>query len=129
MKANINEDELRLLAYLHERAEGYDENFQLDPAIVGKELVLDAPQLAKAASYLASHGLVGMETADTSTFSGRSFLFNGLWLTGTGEDYMRELEDQPGVGKKITVAVVREMGSTLRTIAVGVLTELVKRQV
>jgi hypothetical protein len=122
MNANINEDELRVLAFLHETVAGYDENFELDPKAVGKSLALDEQQLAKTASYLASHGLVGMATADTSTFNGHAFLFTALWLTGKGEDYMRELEAQPGIGKRITVALVRETWNTLRPVAVGLLT-------
>ncbi len=122
MNANINEDELKLLAYLHERAEGYDENFRFEPEPVGSELSIDDRELRKIASYLVSHGLVGMEA---SRFDNGDVLLHGLWLTGAGEDYVRELEAQPSVSKKITVAVVKEMGNALRTVAVAVLTQWV----
>jgi hypothetical protein len=124
MKANINEDELRQLAYLHEHATGYTDDFQIDPDNVRVELVVTDEQLAKHASYLAAHGLAGVSVVTTRDgYEGLS----SLWLTGDGEDYMRELESQPGVGKKVTVAVVKEMGNALRTIAVQILSDLLTK--
>ncbi|MGA2440098.1 MAG: hypothetical protein ABSH08_04010 [Tepidisphaeraceae bacterium] len=121
MKANINENELRLLAYLHEHAAGFTDDFQIDPDNVRVELEVTDEQLAKDASYLASHGLAGMTAAVSR--DGYEAL-SSLWLMGTGEDYMRELEAQPGVAKKLTVAAVKEMGNALRSVAVQVLSDL-----
>jgi hypothetical protein len=118
MKANINEDELKLLACLRENARGYSDDFQFDPALVQSELNVPEEELVKNASYLASHGLIGLQVAVTR--DGCEGI-GSLWLTGTGEDYMRELDAAPGIARKVTVAVVAEMGKTLRDIAVAVL--------
>jgi hypothetical protein len=109
MKANINEDELKLLAYLHEHAEGYTEEFQLTPGEVAEEMQIEFKKFAKDASYLASFGLIGMNTIDNSSLDGRSYGFMGMWLTGHGENYMRELEQQPGIARKLTVGAVSEL--------------------
>lgn len=129
MKANINEDELKLLAYLHEQAAGCGKGFQLIPSEVAGQLGFDDQQMKKVASYLSDHRLAGITGTSFENSKGQDFYLEGIYLTGLGEDYMRELENQPGVGKKITVAAVKEMGSALRTIAVGVLTELVKSRI
>jgi hypothetical protein len=49
-----------------------------------------------------------------------------IWLTSTGEDYMRELESQPGAAKRITVAVVKESWEEMKSFAAQVLAELIK---
>jgi hypothetical protein len=110
MNAHIDEGELKLLAFLHEHAEGYTEHFALDPADVEKELDVSIDRLKKDASYLAGHGLAGITTLDTSTYgSGRSALLVGLWLTSAGEDYVRALERDEKVGRRLTAKVVAEL--------------------
>src|SRR5271156_2218541 len=107
MKANISDDELKLLAFLHENARGYTSDFPFDPDNVCSVLKIEGPQLAKDGSYLASHGLIGI---DIVTDRDGIESVSQLWLAGQGEDYMRELENQPGVPRKVTVKVVIEMG-------------------
>src|ERR1035437_2075486 len=105
VNSNISEEELKLLAYLHENAMGYDQRFQLAPKKIMQDLGINYSQLRKDSSYLASHGLIGVVTHDTSGFGdpvGGSFILSGLFLQVNGEDYMRELEKAPGVSKKVT---------------------------
>ena len=40
-----------------------------------------------------------------------------------GEDFLRRLEAEPGVGRPVTVAMVTQMGGALTDIAARVLTE------
>ncbi|HEX5243545.1 MAG TPA: hypothetical protein VFW23_09825 [Tepidisphaeraceae bacterium] len=126
MKANISQDELGLMAYLHEKARGFSQGFALDPTEVANALDIPFTQLQKDSSYLAGKGLVGLNEADASSSDGPASILFGLWLTSDGEDFMRELEAAPGVATRITVAVVKETWSGMREIAVGVLTEYLR---
>ena len=105
MKANINEDEMKLLVYLHENAKGYDQPFKLEPEKVMSDLGIDYPQLQKDVSYLRGHGLVDIEQLQNDA---DMFAIFGLWITAFGEDFMRELENQPSLPRKITVAILKE---------------------
>jgi hypothetical protein len=122
MKANITEDELKMLAYLHEHAGGCGERHSMGGAQLCRELGLADKQLSGNLSYLEGHDLAGARVTDASSFNGQFFIINSIWLTSNGEDYMRELENQPGVPKKVTLAVVKQMGTAFRDIAIGVLT-------
>jgi hypothetical protein len=129
MTANINEDELRLLAYLHEHAEGYDGNFAFEPENVASALNFEMPAMKKNSSYLAAHGLVGMSAADTTTMTARGFIFVTVWLTGLGEDYMRALEKEPSVGRKLTVGAVSQMWDAGKGIIVSTAAQLLAEYV
>jgi len=123
MNANINEDELSLLAYLHEHAGGYGEHCRIEPKKIMAAMNFDDPAFVKHLSYLEEHGLAGYKTMDVSTMkTGPKHRIVGVWLTGDGENFMRELEAQPGIATKITVAVIKEIGKAGRDIAIGVLT-------
>ena len=133
MNANISTDELKLLAYMHEHATGYTENFSFDAAEVCVELTITEEQFNKDLSYLASHGLAGMSTADASTYGElNSFILTGVWLTGDGENYMREVEAQveknePGKFKKIGMKAVEIGGDLVKAVAIKVLTDKLSR--
>jgi hypothetical protein len=129
MKANINEAELSLLAYLHEHARGFNEHYLSVTKIIQTDLELSDAQLHFQSSYLAAHGLVGVNATFVGSLGDQHPVIRGLWITGLGEDYMRELEAAPGVGKKLGAGMVREMGAALRTIAVAVLSDFLKRHV
>jgi|GEM_PF-3969867 len=109
MTAHINEDELKLLTYLHEHAKGFTEQFSFAPDELERELGIDEEKLKKDASYLHDHGLARMRTLDKTTYAGLSFTLVGVWLTGLGENYMRSLEAQPSIGRKLTVGAVSEL--------------------
>lgn len=110
MKSNINEQELTLLTYLHEQAQGFGKEFQQPADAIMAALNLTADQLRKAGSYLQEHGLAGVVVTPVVTFDQEGQVeVESLWLTGLGEDYLRELEAAPGVGSKLTVAAISEM--------------------
>jgi len=109
MPAKINEDELQILAWLHEHATGYGQRHQFLLSDVGQGVGIDKDLLPKPLSYLEEHGLVGVHAIDVSTQVGDEYVLEGVWLTGIGEDYMRELEAQPGIARKLTVGAVREL--------------------
>jgi hypothetical protein len=128
MTANINENELKLLAYLHEHARGYGKDFKVDIGEATKAAGFDLLQFGRHASYLAEHGLVGISVMDVERFSEDDIIYEGLWLTGQGEDFMRELESQPGVPKKLTVSAISEGWGAIKSIAASLLAEYTKHK-
>lgn len=78
-------------------------------------------RLVKNLSYLVAHHLAGWNPLDTTTYEARSFLIERFWLTGLGEDYMRDLENQPGMAKRITTKVVKEGWEFIKTTAADLL--------
>jgi len=127
---HLDEKELELLAHLHETVEGYDHHFKVDPKGVMAALSVDEKQLRKSASYLEAFGLVGTTKIDVTTFQSAEFLFAGIYLTGLGEDFMRALEKKPGVPKKITLGVMKELWTVgkgaISSVAGQTLAEFVK---
>ena len=141
MNANINENELKLLAYLHEDATGYDVEHQIPSEHIMQglgmeDLEISGRELRKWASYLEAHGLVGMVKDHEVTFETEGETpIAAVWITGSGENFMRELEErlkaekkEPGPAKTITAKVVQEGWVVLKGIAVNVLSEFVKKQ-
>jgi hypothetical protein len=123
MSTNISQSELSLLAYFHENANGFGKEFGVSPDKIRQALGTSEDDFVKDVSYLEEHKLVGSLHLNLSTMNRAAFYKLGsVWLTGLGENYMRELERAQGVGKRITVKVVKEMGSALERIAIGVLT-------
>lgn len=129
MNANISTDELKLLAYLHENANGYTEHFRFEPQDVCAALGINDEQVKKDTSYLVSHGLAGMQVVDFGTRgSPHAFELNSIWLTGDGENYMRAVEaevekEKPGMFKKIGVKAVEVGEKIVMAMAVKVLTD------
>lgn len=122
MIAHINEDELKLLTYLHEHAGGYGEKFGLSDKSAMGTIGLDEPAFKKALSYLEEHGLAG-HRIDTA---GLVWLDYDTYITGLGEDYMRELENAPGIARKLTLRALKQLGNVVLDVAVKVLTEHLK---
>jgi hypothetical protein len=126
MSVNLSQSELTLLAYLHDHAGTSGERVRLDPKPITRNLRIGAGQFAEDSACLAGHGLAGVRDfrgpdGNEAPSSRRS----AIWLTGKGEDYLRRLAAAPGVRRRITVAVVTEMGASLRDIAAEVLTDFI----
>jgi len=119
--STINADELSLLAYMHEHAEGYTAEFPIDIDATMQTLGVDQKHFIKDLSYLVDQQFAGWNAIDTSTYEGRSFEMESFWLTSRGENYIRDVESQPGFAKKITVGVVKEGWGLLKGIAADVL--------
>lgn len=119
MIAHINEDELKLLTYLHEHAKGYGERFGLSDKAAMGAIGMDEPAFKKAYSYLQEHGLAG-HRIDTA---GTVWIDCGTYITGLGEDYMRELEKAPSIARKLTVGALKQLGNVVQDVAVKALTE------
>lgn len=130
MQARITEDELRLLVWLHENAKGFNDGSGFDPDEVSQALEVDDSTLYKLASYLSGHGLVGLKLANMTHFGSRgqesSIIF--LWLTSLGEDYVRNIEAEPGIARRLTVSTLAEVKDLAVKTATTILTELVKQQ-
>lgn len=63
-------------------------------------------KLYKAASYLAGFGLVGVRLHDASdnAADGQVPIVWFYWLTSAGENYVRDIEAQPSVARRLTLA-------------------------
>lgn len=130
MNYQANEDEMKLLAYLHEHARGFGPNYPMDPAEVQAALELDQRAFHRAASYLEQLGLVGIRSELAESFAESELFLFGIWMTGMGGNFMRNLENAPGVGHKVTVAVVGQawkIGTdTVVRVASQLLTEIAR---
>lgn len=110
MEAHINQDELRLLTYMHEHAPGFGERYKINPKNVCEGLGIDVDALGRSASFLEEHGLVGMVTYDIGRRDNPDdFVLRAIYLTGLGETYMRDLERQSGIGTRLTLAVLSRL--------------------
>jgi hypothetical protein len=127
MKMHINEDELKLLAHLHEKAGGCGASFAIPANRVATALEVNGQGLRSISSYLAEHQLVGFADLPDQYFTfpnrtPRTIL--GLYLTGNGENYMRALEAEPRVGKKVTLGILKELGTSGKSVLLGVAGQL-----
>jgi hypothetical protein len=123
MTANINEDELKLLTYLHEHVNGYGSNHGIGIKMVAQELERSVQHVRKDASYLGEHGLGGIHHRDAPK---QIFTIDPevVYLSGIGEDYMRKLEDSPSVARKLTVSVLSELWTTGKATILGTASQL-----
>jgi hypothetical protein len=136
MEMWLNEVELKILAFLHERVTGYGESHSIfaenKQEGMGREIGCGREELDKATSYLGSWKLMGGELS-----GGVESRVIRMWLTAHGEAYMRALEhrlaDQPaaGKGKKLTVGVLGQLLGTAKEtvvqVAASVLAEYLKQ--
>ena len=125
MSSHLGETQLALLAYLREHSGGYAQRIGLDPKPVAKGLRIDHGELVMEASALVRHGLVGVRGFRPDAGHPASEPVPAIWLTGRGEDYLRRLEADPGVRRRVTVTSVKEMGRVLGLIAAKVLKDFV----
>lgn len=119
MNTHISKDEFTLLAWLHENAEGYSDEFSYTEDELANHLGWERLTLRKAISYLDGLELLGAESISTY---GNPIRFVRVWLTADGENFMRELEAQPGIAKTITTKTVGWVWETGQQIVIGVLT-------
>jgi hypothetical protein len=126
----LNETELKVLAFLHERATGYDRFHCVhakDQNGLAKEIGCDNAAFAKAVSYLGSWNMVGdldRHARDPATKEKFRRMGGGaihsLWLTGDGEAYMRALEAQLerdtllAKGKTLTLGALAQVWAAAR---------------
>ena len=92
MTYNIRREEFLVLSYLHEHAEGYDPDFSFDLNQVAEGTGLTVAQTRKAGSYLSSLVLAVLTDPAVVTYGNEDTKV--IFLTGQGEEFMRQLEDQ-----------------------------------
>lgn len=112
MTANINEDELKLLTHLHEHATGYGEHAQFLVESLLAVMNMEKEKFRKDISYLKEHGLVGVHAVPFKSQRPVYYEITTVWITGLGEDYMRALEKEPGIARRLTVSVLSELWAT-----------------
>jgi len=90
-------------------------------------------QLQKHVSYLAGHGLVGTFMPEMLCFSDQRSDWE-FYLTASGENFMRELDEMlgrelqagpdvgPGVGQRVTLKIADFVYDTGKAVIVNVLT-------
>jgi hypothetical protein len=126
MEAMLNEEELRLLAHLHETATGYHRLLHFRPHKVGEAIGCDEDQMKKMLTYLEGWGFV--EIGDW--VGGHSILF--FHFTAIGEAYMRKVDAElveKGLlerGKKMGVGLVKTGGKVVLGVVQKALEEYVK---
>src|SRR5689334_20039656 len=86
MEAMLKEEELRLLAYLHENATGYTRLQYFRPHLVREAIESDDDQMTKMLTYLDGFGFVEID----SWIGGEQVVF--FHLTSVGEAYIRKVE-------------------------------------
>jgi hypothetical protein len=118
---NISETEMQILAYLHEHAAGYDDNYPFDCDTIKRELAMDDVTFRRAVSFLDQWRLVGLRGEKVRNSQAHNFLLGQIWPTGLGENYVRDVEESPNVGRRITVTVVKEAWGIIKPVAIGVL--------
>lgn len=128
MEAKINDDELRLLVWLHENARGFGQGMGFYWPSVVQRIEIEESSLRHAATYLQGHGLVGMSVQDMSAFGDDApeVHIGELWLTSFGENYIRNIEAAPGVAQKLTLSALAKIGGGVKVVATTILTEIIK---
>jgi len=128
---NIDKGELRLLGYLHANASGYGPGYNFGSKAVMEALNIDDLKFDRQATFLESFNLIGIESvvAEPSTPDEPSRIIMSIYLTGHGEDYMRAIEKEPSVGRKLTDRIISELwdagkGPTVLAVAKLLLAEL-----
>ena len=131
MNVLISKDELRLLAYLHEHAKGFDERSAFKPKPVADALGITIDQLQRDSSFLAEHRFVVVRTLNMSTMNnGNNHVLDAIWITGHGENLVRKLENDleqelsgapdqtPGKARRLTAAAAAFVYDLSRAIVV-----------
>jgi hypothetical protein len=113
--------ELKLLVYLQEHSQGSGQRIGLDPKCIAKALRIRPEQLAKDSIALAGHSLAGVRAVHGDSNESDAGKISSIWLTGKGEEYLRRLAADAGVGIRITADLVTQMGDSLTGIAAKVL--------
>lgn len=109
MTAQIEEADLKMLAYLSEHSGGHHERPWLDPKPVIRSLGLSQEQFATRSAHLVELGLAGVRLYAPDAVPAPSSRFCAIWLTGKGQDYIGVLETALGIGRRLTANVVKEL--------------------
>jgi len=136
MQPRISRDEFAVLTYLHQNAEAYDESSAFEVDEIAKVTGLDPKDVKKSASYLSSVGMARLTRPTDVTYGNMNDFV--VFLTGNGENFMRELEDRllttlqrapdvkPGSLAKITTKVGGFVYDTGKDIIAKALAEWMK---
>src|SRR4051794_23549939 len=101
MTLHLGETQLTLLAYLREHSGGYAQRIGLDPKPITQRLHIEHGELVKDSSALVRHGFVGVRGFRPEAGDSASHTVPAIWLTGRGEDYLRRLEADPRVRRRV----------------------------
>ena len=119
MSVEFHLDELSLMAYMRERAKGYDDKSSIDSAMVAKDLDWNRDRIQKAQTYLASWSLIAKGRVRTDHWV-------SYYLTADGENFMRKVEREPQVQEKLggtqvlTWSALKALGGTAKDVCVRI---------
>ncbi len=123
----LNEDNIYLLAYMHENAKAFDDHHPFCTETVIGEIGWSKRQYENAASYLAGFGLVA-----------ESRLRGGNWVnyffTSQGENFMRHVDQAleqslADKGKRLTAGALKEGGKVLRDLGITVASAILGKMI
>jgi len=100
MDAHINDDEKDLLRFLHENVKGCGLTFPLHVRTIELGTGRDGDSIRRTASYLEPKGMVGTIAEQYASSTGMLLTITQVYLTGAGEEYVRNL-DRGGIGRKV----------------------------
>lgn len=126
MDIKIKENEIRLLIGLRERCENFNEFGLIRPEPIVELLGVSFESFSRSATYLQGFKLTLIDFHVQKDCDGYSKMFNGIALTSEGENYLRVLEDSPGIAKKLTLSTLDIVKDGVLQVASSLLTEWVK---
>ena len=121
------EDDMLVLAYLHEHAKGFGDKCIFSAEHVARDLFLSPEAMSKSVSYLTDLRFVGARLSHRRRDG--VLVYREMFLTGMGENLVREVEEHNGVMRRMTVSAVREGWTVLKVVAASVLSEVLKRAI
>jgi len=130
MEYRINEDELKLLTFVCDKALGFGDSFMIQAKDL-TETGLDSAALTRAATYLEGWGFVHTLTAGGSRGASASVLSVGP--LSLGEAYMREVaarlqaDNKLERGKRLGLAALSGIMDAGLKVAVSVLSDVARR--
>lgn len=137
--AYINEDEIEALLAVRDAVKGFGPSFRVKRDELLVSLGGEDDALKQHLSYLVQHGLIGTNEEsipfkiktrhkgiESERTLGRTPPFSTVYLTGTGIDFIRAMEAQPNVPKRLTVATAKAAANIVVAAGRIALTELAK---
>lgn len=125
----INAEELELLYALRELCPAFNQMGAIFGNPICERLQIDGSELLRRASFLHGYQLVWLDLVDVSTSDGPSWDFNSIALSTYGESYLRAIDAQPSIGKRVTLSVFGGLRATLVEAGRAVLSALVTQGV
>lgn len=132
--AHLTELEMRLLIALRQRATELSEAGEVRVDVLAKDVGASVTDARYAASFLGGFELVSPARNEQSPSSIRTKVgiplrtvtYSAIWLTAIGENYIRSIEAEPSVARRLSLQAWEQTKSTVMAVAQTALAEIVK---